>query len=307
MHSRRNRDWNRRHTGVRRQSHAAATLAPSSLLDSKEVLVDYIVELDRWRDGPARRQLVARLPAWAQHERTLARFGTPQELFTFLESPPSTERDEAFCALLRLARDEQLAGEVVLSALLPGLKALVGSLLHDANARDDVWSSVLSTIWELIVTYPLERRPTRVAANLLLDTRKQTVKDLVRERERSKPTDALELRSGRANAGSVDLLVTRAVRAGAISRPEGRLILATRIDGRLLRAYVRLGFSYRALVMRRWRAEKRLLLFAGQIGCDHLGCKPAYLKCSAGSAGVRRGSSGEADRPTSDRTSLKAI
>jgi hypothetical protein len=269
--------------------------------------MDYIDELDRWRHGPARQQLAVRLPAWAQREQGL-RFGTPAELFTFLESPPSTQRDAAFCALLRLARDERLAGEVVLSALLPGLKALVGSLLYDASDRDEVWSSVLASVWELILSYPVDRRPMKVAANLLFDTRKWVIKDLARQRERPRPVEPAETPRGCGGSGSVDLLIARAVRAAAISRPEGRLILATRIDGRPLRAYMRLGLSYRALVMRRWRAEKRLLLFAGQTGCDHLGSKSAYLKCSAGSAAVRRGNSSEADRPTSDRNpSIKAI
>ena len=71
---------------------------------------------------------------------------------------------------MRQARADPLAARLVLQALLPGLKALAGRLLLEADERDEVWSALLAHCWERIRSYPLERRPARIAANTLLDT-----------------------------------------------------------------------------------------------------------------------------------------
>ena len=71
---------------------------------------------------------------------------------------------------------------MVLQALLPGLKALAGRLLLEADERDELWSALLAHCWERIRRYPIERRPTRIAANDLLDTLKKTTRELKRQR-----------------------------------------------------------------------------------------------------------------------------
>ena len=64
----------------------------------------------------------------------------------------------------------------------------------------------------------------------------------------------------------------RAVAAAAISEEEAELILRTRIDGADLRALAdEAGLAYNTLVVRRLRAERRLLLFLGQLGCHFSG------------------------------------
>src|SRR5205807_606070 len=132
-----------------------------------------------WRQGYAGKRLAAELRAWGKGEPSLRRFGgDPERLFAFLRSEPSAERDEVFCGLLRLAKREQLAGLVVLEALIPGLKASLGRTLVAAGERDELLGLLLASAWKLIVSYPVERRPSRVAANLLLDIRKQTLRQL---------------------------------------------------------------------------------------------------------------------------------
>ena len=76
---------------------------------------------------------------------------------------------------------DPLAARLVLQALLPGLKAVAGRLLFDADERDAVWSALLVHCWERIRRYPLERRPTRIAANTLLDTLQKTTRELKRQ------------------------------------------------------------------------------------------------------------------------------
>ena len=70
------------------------------------------------------------------------------------------------CAPRRSARPERLAGR----------------LLHEVGERDELWSLLLAHLWERIRSYPLEKRPRRIAANLLLDTAHATLAELRRER-----------------------------------------------------------------------------------------------------------------------------
>src|SRR5215211_959959 len=76
-----------------------------------------------------------RLREWAHHEPILRPFESPQVLIGFLRSRRADlDRKDAILAfLLERARDDELAGRVVLEALLPGLKRLAGSLFHEVG------------------------------------------------------------------------------------------------------------------------------------------------------------------------------
>lgn len=232
--------------------------------------MDPIVQLEGWRQGPDGRRLAARLRAWAETEPALHRFGgEPEALFRFLRTPPSGERDQVFCALLGQAKEDQFAGLVVLEALLPGLKALARRLLVEPGQRDEVWAVILACCWERIRRYPIERRPGRVAANLLLDTRHAALRALGR-RPDEPPTVPLEesrAPSEKAPEQHTDViaLLREAVKAEAITAEEAQLILYTRIDRADLHALAHeQHVAYHALVVRRLRAERRLLLFLGK-------------------------------------------
>ena len=127
---------------------------------------------------------------------------------------------------------------------------------------------MFAAVWEEIRGYPLERRPRRVAANLLLDTLHLTLEELGRESawravwlgnldtDRSAAPEEIE--------GDVDGLLGDAVRACAISSEEAEVILSSRIDGVPLADLARsAGVSYNTMKLRRQRAERRLLLFLG--------------------------------------------
>jgi DNA-directed RNA polymerase specialized sigma24 family protein len=231
--------------------------------------VDPILQLaTTWRRGFAGARLASELRRWGAREPLLRRFGgEPERLFAFLRSEPSADRDALFCALLRLAKREQLAGLVVLEALLPGLKASLGRTLIAAGESDELLALTLANAWKLIVDYPVERRPARVAANLLLDIRKQTLRQLPRHRHSSahhlagRDPGSTPLRAPR----DLELPLRRAVAAGALSEAEAELILRTRVDRlplpRLAEAQ---GVAYITLYKRRARAERRLLLFLGR-------------------------------------------
>ena len=122
----------------------------------------------------------------------------------------------------------------MLQALLPGLKRLAGRLLLEAASATSSGRSLLAHCWERIRSYPLERRPRRIAANLLLDTRTPTLAEL-RGSARLASAAATDAAAADAAAASgrseVEVVLARAVRAGALSREEAVLILRTRIDG----------------------------------------------------------------------------
>jgi len=205
----------------------------------------------RWRSEPA-----------------LAAFDSPAAALRFLRQPGlSPPKDAVLAALLRQARREPLAGRFVLEALLPGLKNLSRRLLAHRNERDAVWCLLLACAWERIATYPLERRPTRIAANVLLDTLHDALAYLrveARQRRELVPQGSLAHGAGDKGDADVERLLRKAVALGAITASEAELILATRIDGGSLTAEAETaGVAYNTMKLRRQRAERRLLVFLG--------------------------------------------
>ena len=223
--------------------------------------------------------LAVRLPFWAADEPALAGFATPQQLLRHIRASRGNTgaEDAVLAALVRQAGSDPLAARMVLQALLPGLKTLARRILLEANQRDELWSSLLAHCWERIRCYPLERRPTRIAANVLLDTLKKTTREFRRElRDRDRFGHELpgDQPASPPLDSDVERLLARAVAATAISGEEADLILRTRIDGGDLGALAReAGITYHALNTRRLRAEKRLLLFLGHPGVTSRGSK----------------------------------
>jgi len=236
-----------------------------------------------WRHELVAPPLRSRFRAWQEAEPALAVFRDPAALLRFLRGPGSGARkDEVLCALLRRARWEPIAGRVVLEAMLPGLKNLAGRLLTDVRDREEVWSVLLACAWERIRSYPVGRRPRRVAANVLLDSLNGTLATFSRAR-RDPAVGAgglsYSVEAVSATVG-VDALLDAAVSAGAVSRDEAELVLATRVDGVPLSVLARAqGVSFDTLKHRRGRAERRLQFFLGR-PCPVEGGKTTFLGCS---------------------------
>lgn len=81
--------------------------------------------------------------------------------------PPRVPADEVLHALLVAARDDELAARVVLQRLLPGLVTL--ACRWQRRWDGDVVSELLTAAWPVIRTFPYERRPLHLVANLLND------------------------------------------------------------------------------------------------------------------------------------------
>jgi len=132
--------------------------------------------------------------------------------------------------------------------------------------RDELWELLLAHAWERIRRYPLERRPRRIAANVLLDTLRRTMRELERERRRrhrSVPDATVEAPSPDRRAEVARMLLD-AVSAGAISQLEAQVIFETRIERcSLAEVAADVGLAYNVLRVRLQRAERRLLLHLG--------------------------------------------
>ena len=236
-----------------------------------------LVALQREWEVLARGRLRLELRAWAAQEASLSRFESPDRLIGFLwdKHVSPVEKDRVLLALLRLARRESSAGRVVLQAMLPGLKALAAVLLKRAPTggdpaldREELWQVLFVAMLERIRAYPVERRPRKVAANLILDVEHVVLAEVQRARtaagelplEESLEPEEAALRS--RPGVDVEEPLRRAVAAKAITSADAELLLLVDVDGMPLReAAGRLGISYNLARIRVQRARKRLLMF----------------------------------------------
>lgn len=117
-----------------------------------------------WEDLASGRfsgRLVAR---WARQHPVLAGY---EDLHAVVAVQwPRRSGDDFMLALLDLAQTgHAVAARAVLQRMLPKAVKVAAR-----SARDDALTVAVAALWERIVTYPIERRPTSVAANLAMDT-----------------------------------------------------------------------------------------------------------------------------------------
>ncbi len=196
----------------------------------------------RWRDDPA-----------------LAAHDTLADLVAVTErrADPAAS-DRILAALVRRAADDadaddvadDLAARTLLQMLLPGAKALARRLLWLGDPAERA-AAVVACLYEQIRTYPFRRRPARVAANLLGDTRQRL------------------LHAARTSAGSggvTELSLEDLAEQGGLPEPATATALATGLEPSpaeellaLLAWAVDDGQGAHSLRRRRQRAEHALM------------------------------------------------
>ena len=177
------------------------------------------------------------------------------------------QSDRILLAVLRRAAVDNLAAQTVLQALMPGLKSLM-SAYQLTGEPEEVATAVIEAAFERIRRYPCDRRPARVAANLLHDTRQILWRDGCRERRMRLATEPLtepvmsRLAPGPGERSATDELVdlvAEAVRLGRVRPCSARLILLTRVlDVRIEDLAEETGTKALTLRKRRQRAETAL-------------------------------------------------
>lgn len=183
------------------------------------------------------------------------------------------EADRTCAALARLAPSDLVAARVLLQVLRPGLRSL-GRRMALGGVFDDVDQDLLAIAWERIRTYPIDRRPSSVAANILLDVRKHYVAGALASQRRNDialdqlPSDrwpAAPSAESEAIDGEVPSLrrvrdhLATAVDRGTISPAGAQVVWRTRIQqDHDQHVASELSVSVRTLQRRRQRAERRL-------------------------------------------------
>jgi DNA-directed RNA polymerase specialized sigma24 family protein len=184
---------------------------------------------------------------------------------------PTPAADRTCAALAARAPTDATAARVLLQVLRPGLRNL-GRRLALGGSFDDVDHELLALAWERIRTYPIDRRPAVVAANILLDVRKAFVRG-IEESQRLVPVESL-LKGGGAASPSAEhealeahgpslrrahARLVAAVDRGAISRTSASVVWRTRVqEDDDAEVAAELGVGVRTLQRRRQRAERQL-------------------------------------------------
>lgn len=208
------------------------------------------------------------LATWSRHEPVLADLCGLDRLRRVVHDRRDPARsDRILAALVRLAavtgHNDPLAARVVLQLLLPGAIHL-REILH-AHRGGDPRATEATVLAELMVgirTYPWQRLPRHIAANLLLDCRQR----ITRAYRRTRAEIAVGLQVTEPAAGrdeedpfAVQDLLRWALRRGVLDRFEAALLVASLVHERPMAELVeRFGQCRTSLYTDRARALGRL-------------------------------------------------
>lgn len=182
----------------------------------------------------------------------------------------SGDPDAVLGALIAIClRGDSLAGRVVVQAMLPKM-----ILMARRDAEHDL-GAYLAALWERVQTYPLARRPQRVAANLALDTLKAVKRQSTRAKASVVVTDwaapaglaSAEEVAHRRRGGAARVL-SRAAALGVIDDHAREVLSVVYLDGRsAAQAGRELGLSPEVVRARCSRAVRRLRSYAPELAC----------------------------------------
>jgi DNA-directed RNA polymerase specialized sigma24 family protein len=193
------------------------------------------------------------------------------ELVHRIWAAPKETADAANRELARLAPSDSVAARTLLQVLRPGLRSL-GRRLAFGGSFDDVDQELLAIAWELIRTYPVDRRPAAIAANVLLDVRKHYLRSVVRDDRlvslddvspdrcpASRSAEEVALEAERASLGRAHRRLAAAVTARTISPTSASVVWRVHVqDHDDADVAADLGVEVRTLQRRRQRAEREL-------------------------------------------------
>jgi len=218
-----------------------------------------------WEHLLAGRQLERALARWRGVEAPLREFRRVRDLLDLLEDQTADpeRQSEVLLALLRLAPTDELAARLTLQRFIPPLKSIAG--WKQPLCQTDWAAMVVSAAHEVIVTYPVDRRPRRVAANIVWDVRKRMYAALtdhrrwMEELSLGEPDeDAVVAPDIAEQFEAADLLLWAASRC-QVPREVARLIVLTRGAGfQIEELAAHRSVPSARLRQRRWRSEQRM-------------------------------------------------
>lgn len=136
------------------------------------VLVQLDREWERIADSSVGRRAVR---TWAEGEPRLGGVRTLRQLVERVNERGHPEESDAILLILvGHAVADDLAARTVLQAMMPAVKSLTSKFSTcGAWSAEETAAVVVAAMWERIRSYPVERRPRKVSANLALDTRQR--------------------------------------------------------------------------------------------------------------------------------------
>lgn len=223
-----------------------------------------ITEWIELNSSDAARSTLAR---WGTDKPLLAGFAHPHEIVDAIDASNPGDQDALFLALLRLTQAGQpLAGRILLQLMLPKLGRI--SLRMVPCDADTAWDEdrkqlVVAEYWDIISTYPVDRRVRSVPANLALETlhrctmhRPWRGKEIPTGHDSSQPDVAYDDNDGPSRL--VDVLQW-ATRKNVITCDEGALLIAIYTDEETPQAAAeRLNVTAAVIRKRCSRARQRL-------------------------------------------------
>jgi hypothetical protein len=194
----------------------------------------------------------------------------------FVRAAPAPEADRVLLALVnRAVVGDGLAARVLLQLLLPGTRGLARRwwALGDYDERA---AAAVMAVYQRICSYPVERRPARVAANVLMDAAQELRRAVPRLVAVPSADPAVHRvrgeRRGHGEGQGVDEaavpnpavelaeVLQDAVRDGVVDADDAALIARSRIAGhRVADLAEHHGLRPRTLWDRRQRAEHALI------------------------------------------------
>lgn len=155
---------------------------------------------------------------------------------------------------------DQHAARIVLQALIPGLK-LIALRLHWTADADTVESTVITTAWDRICSYPIRNRPQRIAANIIRDTQSRVRRELQHPREVGADDATFDGQAIELDYSSIEAAdhIRRHLQRGKITRRAAQIIVATRLHHQSFDDIAdATGDTKHGLRRQRARAESRL-------------------------------------------------
>ena len=230
---------------------------------------------DEWARIARRPRAISQANQWNLPGGPVDHLDVVLERCGFDQPGNQNQHDEYLSDLVRIAAHDQLAARIVLQRIIPGLISIaVRRAPITANGLAGAFDLVTSAAWLVICQFPIDRRPRRVAANLLMDIEYLAfVRDSRLKSSRNEqplhPDGMLGIESGRlhahdtvsdpvSDASAFDLMMHSFSMTG-VSERDLQMLRAVAYDINSTEAAAILGLSPRSVRNRRENALVRAL------------------------------------------------
>lgn len=131
--------------------------------------------VDDWAALAAKPRLVRQVNEWGLPGAPIKHLDDALERAGFGREATCSEGDRYLAELVRRAAHDDLAGRIVLQRILPPLIAIAARRGRITQGGfTEAFTLTVAQAWMLIRTYPIERRPVKIAANLVRDAEYHT-------------------------------------------------------------------------------------------------------------------------------------